>query len=785
MKDFFTILASSFFLLSGVNLLGLELGPGGEPKEIIGGINPIAVYIVYHETPVLDAPNAKGKILNRASFLEPYYLARGPVKGKGGQYVLLAEAGSATDEGHYRVKRLIGWAPADRCLIGRNALKTQYGIYRKALIVTDPGRLKSTDGISNLSSVKVLKGPGKRSDGKQFDEVTQIGLYDFFYMYQEIEKNGQKYALLGDRPSVVSHRSPQEAILGWVEEGRIFRWDTRQAIEFHKENLLKRIAGLSPDEMGVKVFATDKELKFWLKGIKTPPGAKEPLQPIAEEDTKVPFWRYNWPRYPILSSASIGRSRTGKVFKIGFIGDMLYVDSSKKGLTAGKVAEAVQTIDQIKGKLRNIDLFFVIDSTGSMRRYFPAAGKAVQTITKQLNASFSPSDSNRPKIRYSVLFYRDYIDEQIKGSYVTKRLPFTEDATKVVKFLVEESAPPNGAGGDEPEAVFHGIYTAVDAAAEEVRDFSSRAVVLIGDKGNHPEDVRGYDIVKITKFLRDHDVDFYGIHVVNNKQLLRQPDAQLFQDQVQIINAQLQMPTNTSYFARLEPEEVAESIVQAIKAIGKDSSRMQKIAEELRRGRGMKELKKQYGLRLTERFSRMMEKAGLDPDAFVKSSVQVFGEGWISENQPKNGLPQIKEVLLVNRADYEILVGFLAGFVRQQATRQNIRKLWNSVLKANLGEFDTKKTVAELIQNHLGLPVRKKILFKTLDQISNLSAKEIATLYEDLSNDLRLMRGVLAEQNLSIEKVNGKTQIKRIGFHRYWWEAHGQEFAWIPLSLMP
>ena len=133
----------------------------------------------------------------------------------------------------------------------------------------------------------------------------------------------------------------------------------------------------------------------------------------------------------------------------------------------------------------------------------------------------------------------------------------------------------------------------------------------------------------------------------------------------------------------------------------------------------------------------------------------------------------------------EILVGFLAGFVRQQATRQNIRKLWNSVLKANLGEFDTKKTVAELIQNHLGLPVRKKILFKTLDQISNLSAKEIATLYEDLSNDLRMMRGVLAEQNLSIEKVNGKTQIKRIGFHRYWWEAHGQEFAWIPLSLMP
>jgi len=199
------------------------------------------------------------------------------------------------------------------------------------------------------------------------------------------------------------------------------------------------------------------------------------------------------------------------------------------------------------------------------------------------------------------------------------------------------------------------------------------------------------------------------------------------------------------------------------------------------------ELRKQYGLRLTQRFADMMRKAGVDPEVFVSDSIQVFGEGWVSEREPKSGLRQVNEVLLVSRADYEILVGILAGFTRKAPTKENVRKLWTAVLQTNLGEenVDVKKSVAELIQNQLGLLVRKKLLHKTLEEVSNLPARDLTELYAEMKNDLRLMRGVLMEQDLQLIKEGRLVHIKILGFRKYWWRAKDQEFAWVPLELFP
>src|SRR5205823_4519059 len=139
------------------------------------------------------------------------------------------------------------------------------------------------------------------------------------------------------------------------------------------------------------------------------------------------------------------------------------------------------------------------DSTGSMQPYFGSAAQAVQTITEYLGREYGKG-SERPDIRYSVVFYRDYIDEGRPNgkpqpgdppvTYLVKRLPLTGNVEAVVRFLEEEkNALCNGCGGDEPEAVFHGIDYAISSAANEVRN-GLRAIVLIGDKGNHPIDER-------------------------------------------------------------------------------------------------------------------------------------------------------------------------------------------------------------------------------------------------------------------------------------------------------
>ena len=787
------------FLAAGA----LELGPGGKPNNIqIGPRGPVPAYIISDGAEILDAPNNKAKVIHRAKFLEPYYVGKGPIKGKGkgrnSEFYLLVTA----DE-DLAIKDIVGWARSSDCLVSREAIKTDHGIYRKALIVNDWKKLKDKEARKNIRGVAVLNGPGKREDAREFEKLSEIGLYNFYYVYAESESNGAKHVLLGDRPLIVSHRMPQEALRGWVSDARIFRWDTRQAIEFNKDNLKRRTADRPKEEQGAKIFGTQEDLKWWIKGVKTPPGYDQPLSAVAEEDVAVTFWRHNWQRYPLLATTDNGKSSAGRLLRVGFIGDQIYLEEEKQGLSAAELFDAKDRLRQLGRRLRNIDLLFVIDSTGSMLRYFPAMAKAVRTIVQQIAASYVPDDPNKPKVQFSVLFYRDYVDDDGQpnptDSYLTKRLPLTSNVEKVVDFLVNEPPPPDGAGGDEPEAMYHGIYTAINAAAEEMTELSFRALVLIGDKGNHPDDLKGYNVVDVASFLQEHEIDFYAIHVVDEKRLERDPDVRLYKDQVQVINLQLGMERNTSYYRNLDPRQVANSIAKAGSQVSEDSralAEMIRRAGEGGRSGGLMELKKQYGLRLTKKFSQMMRKAGLDPETFVKDSIQVFGEGWISELEPKSGLAQVQEVVLVSRADYEILVGLLAGFTRRPPTRENISKLWTAVLQTNLGEenVDMEKTVAELIKNQLGLVVRKKLLQKNLVEISNLPPADLTKLYNDLKNDLRLMRGVLMEQNLTLvkEQVKGDdgkeretVRVKNLGFHKYWWQANDQEYAWVPMSLLP
>ena len=237
----------------------LDIGKGEKPSQLImGPSGPVPVYVSAEKTEILDAPKAKSKILRHARFLEPYYLAKGPVKEGKSEFVL-----AATADENLQLKDLIGWINTRDCVMTREGTKTKHGIYRKALIVNDWKRLKSVKDKSKIAGTSVLNGPGKAPDGKDYDTLSEIGLYDFYYIYGEETRGGKNYFLLGDRPIIVSHRQPQEAIRGWVADARIFRWDTRQAIEFNKDNIKVRNEGKKEADKGVKIFATGSASRCW------------------------------------------------------------------------------------------------------------------------------------------------------------------------------------------------------------------------------------------------------------------------------------------------------------------------------------------------------------------------------------------------------------------------------------------------------------------------------------------------------------------------------------------
>ncbi|MCG8457528.1 MAG: hypothetical protein MI919_14740 [Holophagales bacterium] len=352
----------------------------------------------------------------------------------------------------------------------------------------------------------------------------------------------------------------------------------------------------------------------------------------------------------------------------------------------------------------------------------------------------------------------------------------------------------DGCGGDEPEAVFYGVEYAINSAAKEVSNgLGLRALVLMGDKGNHARDPRGLDTERVAKAIRDQRYDFFCFHVADTRRLEKDPDSRAFDDQCRDISRKVELTSHTGRMTSERPGDIASAIVKAAQAVAGDLEQTREIAAKVSRGEaGLVDIRRQYGVRLTQRLSDMMRQRGIDPSVFVEASVQVFDKGWVAEKDPLTGTRQVETVLLVDRATLEQLQGLLAGLTKDPPSRQNVVSLWTKVLKdVTQGEARVDKPVSELIENHLGIPVREKLLAKTLDEISRLSPTELERLYSELQLDLYRVRGLQAEKQLELEKrPNGRGGFRIVsrerGTRSVWWQGKGgREYAWIPIDELP
>lgn len=125
-------------------------------------------------------------------------------------------------------------------------------------------------------------------------------------------------------------------------------------------------------------------------------------------------------------------------------------------------------------RLEQIDVTFVVDSTGSMTL---AIYWLRQEVLKMMRAC--GTISRRPRI--GIVFYRDQGDE-----YVVKPVPLTGNSKSLYAALSRESAR---GGGDVPEAVYQGLATAILKQKWSAGPRTHRAVVLLGDAPPHAADL--------------------------------------------------------------------------------------------------------------------------------------------------------------------------------------------------------------------------------------------------------------------------------------------------------
>ena len=129
------------------------------------------------------------------------------------------------------------------------------------------------------------------------------------------------------------------------------------------------------------------------------------------------------------------------------------------------------TVGAAMSEIDQVDLAFVVDTTGSMGPFLVAAQAQMIAMVEQLTSAAKVS------MRLGLVQYRDH-PPQDKMLY--RAVPFTDDLANAQKSIASLRAD---GGGDGPEAVLDGVL----AACTELkwRDHARRLAVLVGDAPPH------------------------------------------------------------------------------------------------------------------------------------------------------------------------------------------------------------------------------------------------------------------------------------------------------------
>ncbi len=129
-------------------------------------------------------------------------------------------------------------------------------------------------------------------------------------------------------------------------------------------------------------------------------------------------------------------------------------------------------VNPLANERSNIEVVFVLDTTGSMGGMIEAAKEKIWSI-----ASSMASAQTAPEIKMGLVAYRDRGDE-----YVTRIVDLSADLDSVYAALMDFRAD---GGGDGPESVNQALYDAVHRLSWSRDPQTYKVVFLVGDAPPH------------------------------------------------------------------------------------------------------------------------------------------------------------------------------------------------------------------------------------------------------------------------------------------------------------
>ncbi len=637
----------------------------------------------------------------------------------------------------------VGWVSREDVLTLKTALiDERTGCYRKVMVRNSATASSGEVGQFWNHPFVHLK-PRRR-----------IGLYEVRFVFDDITEPGGESVYLAGTLQQWNIDNADKVLDGWVSEDDVFSWNTRVGVQYRGDL-----------EQPVYIFAKQEHIEDVYCYGKTQPWAFSSVG-----DTE---WHYERERFPVLSETlGTGCLADHRILEVGAFGTVQLKD---KELSAAEADALMSTINRLRGRSQSIDILFVIDGTESMQPAFVEVRRAVQMVKDQRTLVDA---------RYALLMFKDF--STMWPPRMTKRLLKAEELSQELDRYMKEVRPDWG-DPNFTEAVLDALQYGLDQMTDNHlwRDESTRAVILIGDHGDHREPNYQKRLADVLQTLDSQRVRFFAYQTRNTRRY-RQQAAEAYhlfrEDASALIDGMAVL------FPRVEiAQSSAENIANALREMNDWRIRIDDGYHAIRHGDVPPSLVGPY-------IERMLLESGFQLRNVIAwgRAPQICAKGFvILEDQ--QGLELFEKRIRIGYEDIARLVVAFRDFFGDVTSVPRCLNAMKIAFQAATGDVPRdNESPSEFLQRTLGIKMKSDLLTRPFEElarvlVNNRTARD--ELRRRLQRSERLLDAVYREEQV-IERPDGTVKsiyeggrIKR----QRWFKVmpDGSRVAWIPATYIP
>ena len=693
-------------------------------------------------------------IVSSPSFISRPHKFRGKPLPKPPDYLEIVTAfGNTSDKDFYLVKRSNGdwgWMKESEILVSPICLRARNKKNPAYMKVVVKNNWRLNKGI--IEEIPFRSGPGD-----QYPIKGKITIFQIRYAFKS--SKDPRYIFVGDKHQWRSE-APGACLKGWIKRDHCILWESQIGVYFDKKNLKRE---------PILIFHEQKHLLDYLNT-----GNRKKV--IAYEDPAVlQDLTPDTTRFPILDN-------TKKMLRIAFVGDARDLETGES-VTREFIDKNRGNINRVKYMTKKVELIFLMDATKSMGPYFEPVATGINNFLDSL------SGSQRKRFRFGFAVYRDH-DDGDKAFQMICNLGDRDLQSKIIATSKKTFSKDT----DYPEAVFEGIYKAVDQT--EWTPDVTRAIVVIGDHGNHKPPKTKIGIKDVYGLLKDKRVALYALNVRLRSNTMKH--CRQFQNQMNEILDNINQNGITGLIKSNSHNELDQTTQTTTKFLHDSFVFSSKVSEGFQdmseKGATKEDITRKYGIRVLNYMLDIMKKYNwTEQNIHIAKFNQFCAEGWVLKKS-KTNFDQFKSYALISRFKFDMLLGLLARIQNSIInTHQDMGNMIKNACEVATGDrMLTNETLSNYIQRIFYIPYREvsQILQLTPEQLQDKMQnnrfkvnflKNLGEKYERLHFVQENKTG-----NLVWDPGNWKFKSKNTESHEWWFiTSSGEKYCWLPFEYLP